>query len=116
MMPNPAVEILNIRIALNLSDEQVTKLETLSDSLKARTLGLSDQATKEIQKAGANADPGAIFSAMRPLLDAVRTNNTWAVTEAKGILTEEQWRQVPDRIKTAPQGGQGQRRGPPPLA
>ena len=108
MLPNPAADIVAIRIALNLSDEQVTRLEATSDSLKRLTKAVADRAQKELAKAGPNPDQGAMFASMRPVFEAVRANSAWALKEVQGILTAEQWAQVPDRIK-APRG---QRRGP----
>ena len=57
-LPNPAAEVIAIRIALNLTDEQVTRLERTSDSLKLLTKGVADRAQKELAKAGPNPDPG----------------------------------------------------------
>ena len=107
-LPNPAAEVIAIRIALNLTDEQVTRLERTSDSLKLLTKGVADRAQKELAKAGPNPDPGSMFASMRPVFESVRANSAWALKEVQTILTAEQWQQVPDRIKTPP----GQRRGP----
>ncbi|MCC7131219.1 MAG: carboxypeptidase regulatory-like domain-containing protein [Gemmatimonadales bacterium] len=115
MMPNPAAEIVAIRIALNLTEEQVKRLEAVSDSIKARSTALSERARREIEKAGPNPDPAAVFGAIRPLLEAVRANNAWAIKESESILTPDQWRQVPDRIRSPAQGpGGGGQRGRPP--
>jgi hypothetical protein len=113
MMPNPAAEILDIKIALNLTDEQVGRLNILSDSIKARGQALAQRAKQAIEKAGPNPDPGATFAAMRPLLQAIRDANASALKEAESILTADQWRQVPDRIKTPRQGFGRGRAGPP---
>ncbi len=107
-LPNPAVEVIAIRIALNLTDDQVKRLETTADSLKALTKAVADRAQKELAKAGPNPDPGSMFASMRPVLESVRANNAWALKAVQSILTAEQWNQVPDRIKAPP----GQRRGP----
>jgi hypothetical protein len=107
-LPNPAAEVIAIRIALNLTDEQVSRLERTSDSLKHLTKAVADRAQKELAKAGPNPDPGSMFASMRPVFETVRANGAWALKEVQGILTAEQWQLVPDRIKTP----QGQRRGP----
>ncbi len=109
MAPNPALEVAGMKIALNLTDEQTTKLNAISDSTKARAKSLAERARKELAKAGPNPDPGIMFSSMRPIFQLVRENGAWALKETQAILTPEQWQQVPDRIKTPQQ----QRRGPP---
>lgn len=109
MAPNPALEVAGMKIALNLTDEQVAKLNALSDSTKARAKALAERARKEVAKAGPNPDPGVMFSAMRPIFQLMRDNSAWALRETQAALTPAQWAQVPDRIKTP----QTQRRGPP---
>ncbi len=109
-VPNPAAEVIAIRIALNLTDDQVKLLEATADSLKALTKAVADRAEREVAKAGPNPDPGSMLASMRPVLESVRANNAWALKAIQSILTTEQWNQVPTRIKAPP----GQRRGPGP--
>ena len=39
-----------------------------------------------------------MFGSMQPVVESVRANSAWALKEVQGILTAEQWKQVPDRI------------------
>jgi hypothetical protein len=112
MMPNPARQIVEIRVALNLSDSQVTRLTQLGDSLAARTKELGARISAAIEKAGPNPDPGVMFGSIRPLFEAGRQNHGWALREAQSILTKEQWDQVPERIKTLGSGMGGRDRRP----
>jgi hypothetical protein len=105
MMPNPPNQIIEIRIALRLTDEQVAKLQMVADSLTARSEELGAKAAKALEKAGPNPDQGVLFASIRPLFQAGRENHAWALKQAQEILTPEQWQQVPDRIKTVQQGG-----------
>ncbi len=113
LMPDPAAEILAIRVALRLSDGQASRLQAVSDSLKARTKALADKAQKEVEKAGPNPDPASMFASMRPLLQSIRETGAAALKESEAILTPEQWQQVPDRIKTPLRGPRGGPGGPP---
>ena len=114
LMPDPAAEIIAIRIALSLSDQQVSRLELISDSLKATTKALAERAQRELGRAGPNPDPGALLSSMRPLLQSIREANGAALAAAQAVLSAEQWQQVPERIKSPrPLGGPGQRGRPP---
>ena len=113
VLPNPVTAILEQKDSLALTDSQVVRLTTLRDSLDAKNKRISDAVRAEIEKAGANPDPGALFGALRPKLEEGRGNTQKAVAEAKAILTAEQWAKVPDRVKSSgqqgfgPGGGQG---------
>jgi hypothetical protein len=109
MTPNPAAQIIEIKIALRLTDDQVAKLQTVADSLTALSKELGAKAAKALEKAGPNPDQGVLFASIRPLFQASRENHAWALKQAQGILTPEQWQQVPEKIKT-PQPGGGFRR------
>jgi hypothetical protein len=107
VLPNPITQILARKDSVALTDSQVTRLTTLRDSLDARNARISDAVRAEIEKAGANPDPGALFGALRPKLEEGRANTQKAVAEAKAILSVEQWAKLPERIKNA-----GQQNGP----
>ncbi len=111
-LPNPAADVVAIRIALNLTDDQVKLLEATADSLGALTKAVADRAQKELAKAGPNPDPGSMLASMRPVLESVRANSAWALKAIQSILTTDQWNRVPDRIK-APQRQRRDPGGPP---
>ena len=112
VLPNPISQILEQKDSIALTDSQVARLTTLRDSLDAKNKHLSDAVRAEIEKAGANPDPGALFGALRPKLEEGRTNTQKAVAAAKTILTAEQWAKLPDRVKNAGQQGFGGGQGP----
>jgi len=87
VLPNPITQILARKDSMALTDSQVVRLTTLRDSLDARNKRVSDVVRSEIEKAGANPDPGALFGALRPKLEEGRANARKAVAEAKSILT-----------------------------
>jgi hypothetical protein len=107
ILPNPITQILARKDSIALTDSQVVRLTTLRDSLDAKNKRLSDAVRSDIEKAGANPDPGALFGALRPKLEEGRGNTQKAIAEAKTILTPEQWAQLPDRVKNAGQQGFG---------
>jgi hypothetical protein len=107
VLPNPITQILARKDSIALTDSQVTRLTTLRDALDARNKRVSDAVRADIEKAGANPDPGALFGALRPKLEEGRANTAKAVAEAKTILSAEQWAKLPERIRNA-----GQQNGP----
>jgi len=110
IVPNPITQILARKDSIPLTDSQVVRLTTIRDSLDAKNKLVSDEVKSVIEKAGANPDPGALFGALRPELDAGRANAQKAVAEAKGILTAEQWAKLPERVRNPGQQGPGSRR------
>lgn len=108
LIPNPAKEVLAIRLGLRLTPEQVTKVTALSDSVTAQNKVLADSMQKEITKAGSNPDLGGLFRSIRPMIEKGQAIQTEMLKSLQGILTPEQWGQVPERIKNPPRGfGQG---------
>ena len=115
VLPNPITQILARKDSIAITDSQTVRLTMLRDSLDAKNQRVSEEVRKEIEKAGANPDPGALFGALRPKLEEGRANAQKAVAEAEAILTAEQWARLPDRIKNAgqqQQGGQNRRPRP----
>jgi hypothetical protein len=117
LIPNPAKEVLALRLGLNVTDSQAVRLQAVADSSDARNKRLADTVQAEIAKAGSSPDPARLFSTIRPYLEKGRAGLQEDLKAVEGILTPEQWRQVPDRIKTPPQGfgggGPGGQRPPP---
>jgi hypothetical protein len=110
LLPNPAKEIIDIRIALRLTEDQVTRLTAVSDSMTGQIKAVGDTARAMNERAGPNPDPMRLMLSLQPLLQRLRAAQREALTASQGILTPEQWAQVPERIK-APPGGFGQRPG-----
>jgi hypothetical protein len=116
LMPNPVTAILGMRDTLALSPVQVTTLQLLADSLTAKNTVVADSVRAIIQKAGTNPDARTLFGQIAPLLTNVRANNAAALDAAHKVLTSDQWKKVPDSVKSPGRGpGQGRpggRRGP----
>jgi hypothetical protein len=108
LLPNPAKEIIDIRIALRLTDDQVARLTAVSDSMTLSVKAVGDTARVMNERAGQSPDPLRLMMSLQPLLQRLRAAQRVALTASEGILTPEQWAQVPERIKTPP-GGFGPR-------
>jgi hypothetical protein len=81
-VPNPIAAILGMGDSLNLSAQQVARLQVLSDSLVARARMVSDSSQVEAYRA---------FALRR------------ALEEARSVLTPEQWTKLPATFKSPTQ-------------
>jgi hypothetical protein len=110
LMPNPVKAILALRDTLALSSEQIEKLQALSDSLDAKNTVMADSVRTLVEKGGNGANPRELLTQLSPKLNEIRANNSAALREARGVLSDEQWEKVPDSVRN-PRGGVGQRSG-----
>ena len=102
---NPVLQILNQRDSLKLTEEQVTKLQLVSDTLNAKNTALAEEVRKDVETAGANPDMAALNARLRPQLEKVQANQQAALRQAQAILTAEQWAKLPPRIRNGRAGG-----------
>jgi hypothetical protein len=115
---NPIAQIIELRDSLGLTDAQVAQLSVVSDTLVAKSLALGVVIRAEVAKRGTGANPMAIMSAIRPQIIEGRQNLTAALARVQTILTPDQWKKVPENIKSPPvfggrgRGGRGGRGGP----
>ncbi|HEU4641826.1 MAG TPA: carboxypeptidase regulatory-like domain-containing protein [Gemmatimonadaceae bacterium] len=100
MVPNPVARLLEMRDTLALTDDQAARLGALRDSLDRENGALADSIRAAIQRAGDRPDPARLFATIRPSLQAARENARKALDAARGILTAEQWKKVPEDART----------------
>lgn len=100
LLPNPAREIAAIRIALRLTDDQVTRLTAVADTMSAAVRAVGDSARAITERAGPSTEPMRLMLSLQPLLQRLRMVQQEALRASEAILTPEQWAQVPDRIKS----------------
>jgi len=114
-LPNPFDEIIALKDSLNLTADQVTKLQASSQVFHTRVDSLAGNVRTQLKKLGANIDATSMFGIMRRQFQVVRDVMHQAIGEAQHELTPEQWAKVPETIRTprGPGGGGGGRRGPP---
>ncbi|MGE0551907.1 MAG: carboxypeptidase regulatory-like domain-containing protein [Gemmatimonadales bacterium] len=109
---NPARQLIEIRIALRLSDDQVTRLGVVADSMTARVGVLRDSAQAQLARTGGSTDPSRVMASLFPLLGRLRELQREALAESEQILSPEQWAQVPERIRRPMGLGRGGQRRP----
>jgi hypothetical protein len=121
LVPNAFLEIIaaNDSAKLELTPDQITKLQTGGDSFKVRSDSLIDRVANVLgDTTTKNPDPITIFTKLQPTIAEARKLATQGINDAKAILTPEQWAKVPDSIKSPglrrEEGGGGRRdRGGP---
>lgn len=111
---NPVLQIIQMKDSLALTEEQVSKLTMVSDSLNRKNTELAAVVQKDVEAAGANPDMAALNARLRPQLEKVQANQQAALKEAQAILTPAQWEKLPPRIRNGRAGGPGARGGRPP--
>ncbi|HEX8272478.1 MAG TPA: carboxypeptidase regulatory-like domain-containing protein [Longimicrobiaceae bacterium] len=130
-LANPLRDLLSMSDTLQLTPEQVARLEGLADSLQVRLDTVQAQAERELDRAagpgaarggnraagqgGGQGGPGAVFQAIGPRLQEARTASQAAMREAQKVLTPAQWQKVPEEIRNPGRGfgpgGGGQQEG-----
>jgi hypothetical protein len=109
LVPNAFLEIIaaNDSAKLELTPDQITRLQTGGDAFKVKSDSLVDKVAAILGDTTVKSpDPMTIFAKLQPSITEGRKLATQAINDAKGILTPEQWAKVPESIKTP-----GQRRG-----
>ena len=112
-MPDPIVAIQGQAVLVHLTDDQSAKLDSISKRFVAARDSIAGVIRDEITRAGPNPDPAVLFTGLRPKMEAGRKLSDAALEEAKGVLTPEQWAQLPAEVREPPRGfgpGQGGRR------
>jgi len=100
VMPNPVAAILALKDSIQLSEDQVSRLQPIADSLDAEHQVLSDSIKAQIERAGDRPDPTVLFARLRPKLAQGRDQSRKALEQARTVLTPEQWAKVPETIRS----------------
>jgi hypothetical protein len=123
LVPNAFLDIIavNDSAKLELTPDQITKLQSSGDAFKVKADSLIDRVANMLADTTVkNPDPMTVFAKLQPSMTEGRKLATQAINEAKAILTPAQWAKVPDSIKTpglrrgdGEGGGRGDRGGGP---
>ena len=97
--PNPVAAIIALKDTLQLTTDQVTRLQSVADSLSAKNDTLINDVEQQLAKGQGGADFAAVFPNIQPRLQQARNNYLAAVKSAQAILTPEQWNKLPDEIR-----------------
>ncbi|MFL5613442.1 MAG: carboxypeptidase regulatory-like domain-containing protein [Gemmatimonadaceae bacterium] len=113
--PNPVTAIIALKDTIQLSEEQVAKLQVVADSLTAKNDSLISDVEQQLAKGQGGADLASVFPNIQPRLQQARNNYLAAVKSAQQILTPEQWNKLPEEIRNPTlQRGFPRRGGRPP--
>lgn len=116
-LPNPAGVALAMRDSLALDSSQVRLLEPVRDSLDARRRVQLDSARAVLGRRGNNPTAPQLVEmmpALRPLFEALRTEQQEAVVTVRAMLRPEQFERLPEAVRNPGRVGfgPGQRGGP----
>lgn len=100
-VPNPMRELLLVQdsVKLALTPEQVTKIADLRKPYDAVTDSLITVVAEVVIAAGPNPDAGAIGPRLQPIQMQLLRIIQQVVTDAKAVLTPEQWAKLPEWVK-----------------
>jgi hypothetical protein len=112
MLANPIPVLLELKDTLKLTQDQVQRVQAVSDELQVRLSRRREELGRRFDNVQAQ-EQGRIFQEVQPELERTRNEVTSALRQVERILTKEQWEQVPERIRSPFQnaGPGGMRRG-----
>ncbi|HEX6911014.1 MAG TPA: Spy/CpxP family protein refolding chaperone, partial [Longimicrobium sp.] len=116
VLPEPISPMVLLRDTLELTDEQVARLQAIADTLQARNEPIRERIRAAFPQ-GAPASMGEAFQRVQPDIQAGRRNVQQALTDAQQVMTPQQWRRVPAALRNAlgafgaPGGGERPRGG-----
>jgi hypothetical protein len=103
LVPNAFLDIIAINDSakLELTPDQITKLQTAGDAFKVKSDSLIEKVANILGDSTVkNPDPMTVFAKVQPSIAEGRKLATQAINDAKAILRPAQWAKVPDSIKT----------------
>ncbi|MEO8580799.1 MAG: hypothetical protein ABI469_11165, partial [Gemmatimonadales bacterium] len=103
LVPNAFLDIIavNDSAKLELTSDQVARLQTAGDAFKVKSDSLIDKVANILGDTTVkNPDPMTIFAKLQPSMTEGRKLTTQAINDAKAILTPAQWAKIPDSIKS----------------
>jgi hypothetical protein len=114
--PDPTKLLISLKDSLKLTNVQIVHLQLVGDTLNAKNKLLIDSLKaraaappaaptaqpapgQPAQGQGPNAELRAVFQQVQPLLQQGRQNYLSAIESIRGILTPEQWAQLPENFR-----------------
>jgi hypothetical protein len=112
MLANPIPVLLELKDTLQLSAEQVAKIQLISDTLGEKLTAKRVELGKKLETQQGGAQQGRMFAELQPAIEGVRKDVAAALKQVEAVMTKEQWERVPERIRNPFQRGQRQMRRP----
>lgn len=97
--PDPSRLLLRLRDSLGLTEAQVVRIQLVGDTLRANNDRLVDSLNARVASRPDSADLRTLFPLVQPLLQRARAGYLSAVESVRGILTAEQWDQLPEAFR-----------------
>jgi hypothetical protein len=110
MLANPVPVILSLKDTLQLTPEQVTQIEKVSDDLQQKLNRRREQLGKRFDNVD-QQQMGRIFMEIQPDLEAGRRDIADALKQVEKAVSKAQWERIPERVRNPLQQSPGQRRG-----
>jgi hypothetical protein len=113
MLANPLPVLLELKDTLQLTPDQVQRIQAVSDELQTRLNRRREELGRRFDNVQGQQQ-GRIFMEIQPELERTRNEVAGAMRQVERILTKEQWEQVPERVRNPFQPQMmvpGQRRG-----
>ena len=112
MLANPIPVLLSLKDTLKLTPEQVTQVQAVSAALEEKLTKHRGDLGKRFDNVQGQQQL-QVFQEIQPQIETARKETTDALKQIEKILTSEQWKQVPERIRNPFQNMQvpGQGRG-----
>jgi len=113
MLANPIPVLLEMKDALKLTAEQVQQIQAISARVDGSLASRREQLGRRFDNVQPGQAQGQVFQQIQPDIQAARGEVTTALKEIEKLLTSDQWKQVPERVKNPfqNQGGGPGRRG-----
>jgi hypothetical protein len=110
MLANPIPVLLQLKDTLKLTPEQISQIEQISTNLEAKLAKRREDLGRRFDNVQGEQQ-GRVFQELQPQINESRSEVTAALKAVEKILTSDQWKQVPDRVKNPFQGAQPGQRG-----
>jgi hypothetical protein len=98
LLVNPAELVLEQVDSLGLTHDQIDRLVVLRDSLAAVNDSLAADLQQQVEGA-AGQDVQALLGLIRPKMQEAQQNVRRSLDAVKAVLTEAQWKQLPERVR-----------------
>ncbi len=99
LLANPIPVLLELKDTLKLTPEQVTQIQAISTKLGEKLTQRRQELGRRFDNVQGGEQQAQVFQRIRPELDATRREVRDALSAVQKLLTEAQWRQIPERIR-----------------